>query len=45
MKKYRFGIILGAVFLAVFLAYCYFVSPGPKLTSEEVADFVARITV
>jgi hypothetical protein len=43
MKTYRVEIILGTVFLIVFLAYCYFVSPGPKLTSEEVAAFVARI--
>jgi hypothetical protein len=43
MKRYRFELILGAVFLAVVLAYCYFVSSGPKLTPEEVAEFVATI--
>jgi len=43
MKRYRFELILGAVFLALVLAYCYFVSSGPKLTPEEVAEFVAKI--
>lgn len=43
MKCYRFELILGAVFLGVLLAYCYFVGSGPKLTKEEVAGYVAKI--
>jgi hypothetical protein len=42
MRRYRFEVILGAVFLTVLLAYCYFVSAGPKLTPEEVAGYVAK---
>lgn len=43
MKRYRLELIVGIVFLAVVLAYCYFVSAGPKMTREEVAKYVAEI--
>jgi hypothetical protein len=43
MKRHRLELILGTVFLAVLLAYCYFVSGGPRMTKEEVAGFVAKI--
>jgi hypothetical protein len=43
MRHHRFELILGTVFLAVLLAYCYFVSAGPKMTKEEVAGYVAKI--
>jgi hypothetical protein len=37
LQGYRVEVILGMVFLALFLAYSYFASAGPKLTREEVA--------
>jgi hypothetical protein len=43
MKRHRFELILAAVFLAILLAYSYFVSGGPKMTKEEVAAYVAKI--
>ena len=43
MKRYRLELILGAVFLTLLLSYCYFVSSGPTLTRDEVAEFVAKI--
>jgi hypothetical protein len=43
MKRYRLELILGAVFLAVLLAYCHFVGGGPKMTKEEVGGYVAKI--
>ena len=43
MKRYRVELILGTAFLAVLLAYCHFVSGGPRMTKEEVAEYVAKI--
>ena len=35
MRRYRLELMLGTVFLAVFLAFYMKVSPGPKLTREK----------
>ena len=43
MRRYRLELMLGTVFLAVFLAFYLKVSPGPKLTREEVAAYVPKI--
>lgn len=43
MKPYRLELILAVTFLSVFFAYCYFVSPGPKMTRNEVAEYVGKI--
>ena len=44
MRRYRVEIIVGAVFLALFLALCYKLSPGPKLTPDEVDAFITRMS-
>ena len=43
MRRYRLELMLGTVFLAVFLVFYLKVSPGPKLTREEVAAYVPKI--
>jgi hypothetical protein len=43
MQRYRVELLLGLVFLALFLGFCLWVSPGSKLTHEEVAASVAKI--
>jgi hypothetical protein len=43
MNRHRFESILGALFLALVLAYSYFVSAGPTLTRQEVDGLVAKI--
>jgi hypothetical protein len=42
MQRYRFELILGAVFLVLLLAYCFFVSTS-KLSNDEAAQLVAKI--
>jgi hypothetical protein len=40
MRRYRLELMLGTVFLAVFLAFYLKVSPGPKLTREAVKPLI-----
>ena len=44
MRRYRVEIIVGAVFLALFLALCLKLSPGPKLTPAEVDAYITRMS-